>query len=417
MLRSAAKSAVRRLALSNPWILGAAAIAGFVALLMVAALGAALGGALLQTQGADACEPQTGAPVNVSAPAANVRTMGEMVRYLESQSIPAVAAAGIVGNLMQESALNPTSPGYGLAEWNSGWWAMASSWISAHGRNPNTAGGQLMYIAANVTQNVDGGQFYPGLSSDLANASSPQEAALRWMNDYEQCSGAGPRGSLSFTEGSLCMAEKRESYAVQAFHAAGGAHGGAGNPQFVSLTSGGACGATFALTGSIKGYTNPFEKARGIVWERSDQGVDAAMQPGSPLLAFAPSKMVLLVPDFSRGQPAIVLEITAGPLAGKWWYWSEQIVPTVSTGQTVAAGQVVATYAPSGTGIEIGWWERNGGYPLGHPGYDDRHATHAGADFRYLLQALGANPGTGAGLSLGQTMGNAYYPTGNPGWQ
>ena len=74
------------------------------------------------------------------------------------------------------------------------------------------------------------------------------------------------------------------------------------------------------------------------MWERTDQGVDARMNPGSPLLAFAPSKVELIVADFYAGEPAIVFEITAGPLADKWWYWSEQIQPIVSQGQTVAAG-------------------------------------------------------------------------------
>ena len=349
----------------------------------------------------------------VTAPAASVQTMGEDVSYLESQGIPAVDAAGIVGNLMQESGLNPTDPGGALAQWNPGWWASVSAWISAHGQDPNSTGGQLMYIAANVKDDVDSGNFYSGLQADLSQAGSPQQAAIVWMNDYEQCQGAGPPGSLSFTEGSLCMAENREGYAAQALQAAGGAKGGG---SLVSLTPGAACNASYSLTGSIKGYTNPFEKATGIVWERTDQGVDAAMTTGSPLLAFAPSKVVLIVPDFYAGQPAIVFEITAGPLAGKWWYWSEEIVPTVSQGQTVAAGQVVATFAPSGTGIEIGWWTPNGGYPLARTttGYTEGSATPAGADFRFLLQALGANPGTGAGLSSGTTMGNTYDPPGAP---
>ena len=346
----------------------------------------------------------------VTAPGQSVQTMGEMVRYLETQSIPEVDGAGIVGNLMQESTLDPTDPGYGLAQWKPRWWASASAWISAHGQDPNSAGGQLMYIAANVNDNVDGGQFYPGLRADLSQATSAQEAALVWMNDYEQCNGAGPRGSISFTPDSQCEAERRESYAAQALQAAGGAHGG-GGALLTSLTSGGSCNASFPLTGSIKGYTNPFEKATGLVWERTDQGVDAAMTAGSPLLAFAPSKVEMIVP-FYLGQPAIVLEITAGPLAGKWWYWSEEIQPTVSQGQTVNAGQVVATFAPTGTGIEIGWWTPNGGYPLARTttGYTEGYATPAGADFRYLLQALGANPGTGAGMSAGTTMGNGYYP-------
>ena len=124
--------------------------------------------------------------------------------------------------------------------------------------------------------------------------------------------------------------------------------------------------------------------------------------------------MQLIVPDFYAGQPAIIFQITAGPLAGKWWYWSEQIQPTVSPGQTVNAGQVVATFAPTGTGIEIGWWQPNGDYPLGHDydgnAYAEGIATIPGADFRYLLQALGANPGTGTGLSTGTTIGTNYYP-------
>jgi hypothetical protein len=61
------------------------------------------------------------------------------------------------------------------------------------------------------------------------------------------------------------------------------------------------------------------------------------------------------------------------------------------------------------------WWTPNGGYPLGHPGYAEGLATNAGGDFRYLLQALGANPGSGTGLSSGPTPGSSYYPTGNPG--
>ena len=183
----------------------------------------------------------------------------------------------------------------------------------------------------------------------------------------------------------------------------------------VSLTPDGACNASYPLTGTIDGYTNPFAKTTGLVWERTDQGVEARMNTGSPLLALAPSKVQMIVPDFYAGQPAIIFQITAGPLANKWWYWSEQIQPTVSQGQTVAAGQTVATYAPAGTGIEIGWWTPNGGYPLGHPGYEDGLATNSGGDFRYLLQALGANPGSGAGMSAGPTIGSAYYPTGNPG--
>jgi hypothetical protein len=48
----------------------------------------------------------------------------------------------------------------------------------------------------------------------------------------------------------------------------------------------------------------------------------------------------------------MVFQIVSGPLAGKYWYWLEEIIPNVGVGQTVAAGQTVATLAPSRTGIK-----------------------------------------------------------------
>ncbi|HYB27955.1 MAG TPA: hypothetical protein VEF89_15160 [Solirubrobacteraceae bacterium] len=61
----------------------------------------------------------------------------------------------------------------------------------------------------------------------------------------------------------------------------------------------------------------------------------------------------------------MVFQIMSGPLAGKYWYWSEEIIPNVGVGQTVAAGQTVATFAPSRTGIKIGGWAANPGRPRG----------------------------------------------------
>ena len=358
---------------------------------------------------------------NVTAPEGNPQTEGQFVRYFESQHIPADAAAGIVGNLEQENTLNPVGePGAeGMAQWNEPWWSVVSSWITAHGQAANSAAGQLMYLAAVVTTGVSGDQAPAGdakLHADMYGATSPQDAALYWQNDFEQCRGAGGPGTLGGTDGpDTCASSNRENYAAQALQAAGGGSG-TGSSVFVSTQPSGSCNASYPVTGSIKGYTNPFEKATGISWERTDQGVDAAMNPGSPILAFAPSTVQTII-DFYLGEPAIVMQITAGPFAGKWWYMSEQIQPTVSTGQTVNAGQTIATYAPSGTGIETGWWDPNGGVTLAMAttGYTEGDATISGADFRYLLEKLGANPGTGTGMSAGTTLGNTYYPTGNAG--
>jgi hypothetical protein len=68
VFRSAAKSAVARVALSNPWVLVPVMIAGFVALIVAAALGVAIGTALLQAQSAAACGRQPAGAIAASGP-------------------------------------------------------------------------------------------------------------------------------------------------------------------------------------------------------------------------------------------------------------------------------------------------------------------------------------------------------------
>ena len=176
----------------------------------------------------------------VSAPLASPQTAGEMVRYLESQGVSAFGAAGIVGNLEQESGLNPIEPGGGLAQWDPGWWAEMVGYDRSVGQNPDTVAGQLMYIASELHS------AYSSLLAKLNAATSPQEAAIEWQNDYEHCQGAGPSGTLSFDPSGLCMTDQREGYAVAALQAAGA--GTAGSTQLVSYTPGQACNAAYALS-------------------------------------------------------------------------------------------------------------------------------------------------------------------------
>ncbi len=61
-------------------------------------------------------------------------------------------------------------------------------------------------------------------------------------------------------------------------------------------------------------------------------------------------------------------------------------------------------------GHQIGWWAPNPGQPRGGvEGYTEGHGTPAGADFRYLLEQLGANPRDGARRSLPPTIGTTVY--------
>ena len=66
-------------------------------------------------------------PASPSAPPPGTQTAGQVVRYLESQGFAPFGAAGIEGNLQQESGLTPTESdgagGGGLAQWKASWYA------------------------------------------------------------------------------------------------------------------------------------------------------------------------------------------------------------------------------------------------------------------------------------------------------
>jgi hypothetical protein len=85
----------------------------------------------------------TSSPASPSAPPPGTQTAGQVVRYLESQRFSPFGAAGIVGNLQQESGLNPTEAGGGLAQWNPSWYARMSAWATGHGLSPTSMAGQL----------------------------------------------------------------------------------------------------------------------------------------------------------------------------------------------------------------------------------------------------------------------------------
>lgn len=164
-----------------------------------------------------------------------------------------------------------------------------------------------------------------------------------------------------------------------------------------AAVSGAATGLITAVTqaaspSTLKGYVDPFSQASSLSAERIDQGQDFSMAPGSPILAPGDSKVLGILPNWFDGEPYVALQLTSGPLAGHNYYLAEQINPTVKPGQTVKAGQQIATYASSGTGIEIGWAGTNWQQTLAQAttGYTEGQQTHAGDSFHQFLIDIGA---------------------------
>jgi hypothetical protein len=139
-------------------------------------------------------------------------------------------------------------------------------------------------------------------------------------------------------------------------------------------------------------YINPLQYVNH--WERTDQGVDATMPVGAPILAPTTIKILAVEPDWYAGQPLVYYELLAGPDAGLVQYVAEEITNIAEPGLTLTQGQTIATFAPQGTGIEFGWSTPSGTtLAVATSGYEEGQVTPAGVAIRKWLNALGANAG------------------------
>ncbi len=139
-------------------------------------------------------------------------------------------------------------------------------------------------------------------------------------------------------------------------------------------------------------YINPLPYVNH--WERTDQGVDANMPVGDPILAPCRIKVLAIEPGWYLNQPLVYFELLEGPDAGRVQYVAEEITSIAPPGSFLDKGQVVARYAAVGTGIEYGWSTLNGiTLARATSGYEEGQITPAGRWIRAWLNALGAGAG------------------------
>ena len=146
------------------------------------------------------------------------------------------------------------------------------------------------------------------------------------------------------------------------------------------------------ITPTSGSYIDPLQFVNR--WERTDQGVDATMPVGAPILAPAQVKILAIEPNWYAGQPLVYWELLAGPDAGTEQYVAEEITDIAPAGSILQQGQVIARYAASGTGIEYGWSTPDGvTLAVATTGYEEGEVTPAGVSMRIWLNSLGANAG------------------------
>ncbi|MGO9957297.1 MAG: hypothetical protein ACLP50_15230 [Solirubrobacteraceae bacterium] len=130
------------------------------------------------------------------------------------------------------------------------------------------------------------------------------------------------------------------------------------------------------------------------VWERTDQGVDAVLPVGAPILAPCTIKILAIIPDWYAGQPLVYFELLDGPDAGRVQYVAEEITGIARPGSILTQGETIARYAPTGSAIEYGWSTPDGiTLAVATTGYEEGEVTPAGRSMRAWLNSLGANAG------------------------
>ena len=149
-----------------------------------------------------------------------------------------------------------------------------------------------------------------------------------------------------------------------------------------------------AVRASSARYLNPLPYV--TTWGRTDQGVDASMPVGAPILAPGKIKIVVILPGWFAGQPLVAFELLDGLDAGKIQFVAEQITAIPPVGTILQQGQAIARYAASGTNIEYGWATVTGlTLARATTGYTEGQVTPAGRSIRAWLNGLGANAGNG----------------------
>jgi hypothetical protein len=173
-------------------------------------------------------------------------------------------------------------------------------------------------------------------------------------------------------------------------------------------TSGTTVVATVHYT--VWAYVNPLRLIADLQASRIDMGVDYS--GAGPILALGRAKVVLATdklagPESCWGRTCvpppgdmIIYRLLDGPFAGKYVYVVEHITISVNAGQTVRAGETIATLHQGSPNLELGWASGHGAQTLAvarrheYPGVDPGGwSSIEGRNFNDLLVWLGAPSG------------------------
>jgi peptidoglycan hydrolase CwlO-like protein len=178
-----------------------------------------------------------------------------------------------------------------------------------------------------------------------------EQISVTRRRDGEIDQRAVARDHLSSLRRQLARLQAEQAAALAAQQAAAAR---AASAAAIQPAPSGSSGAGTDNTGSRAGP----DPIPGFSIGRDDMGVDATAPTGAGIYAPLASTLVQVLQDWYAGQPLLLFRFDNPPpgAPSASWYVAEEIDPvTTAIGTGFGAGQRVASFAPSGTGIEIGW--------------------------------------------------------------
>lgn len=162
-------------------------------------------------------------------------------------------------------------------------------------------------------------------------------------------------------------------------------------------------------------FANPLRQVQGLTAERIDQGVDYS--GAGPV--FAPGPGTITAASTQSGWPGggYIEEQFSSGFPSKYWYFAENITPTVQVGQHVDSSTVIGQMYRGSFGIETGWaagppFQNTEAWALGQSakGSDPGAFTTAmGVNASEMLQTLGAPAGIPQGSFVSGTVPPGYF--------
>ncbi len=342
-------------------------------------------------------------------------------------------AAGMVGNMILESGVNPqrlqgtglndltpadqvpvdgTRIGWGIVQWDPP--SKVIPPIKDAGKDPNDLIAQLEFLTAD--NKLNGGARHD--AADRVRATNTVEEATQAFGQYYEAP-ANLGASI----------DQRTTYAQAIYNKAtqgtplppeveAAIYKGDGTGT-VASTGPSECGSTRTDSGECQ---NPFRDLKNSHPMRWDGGLDYGGDNGEgPVYAVCPAE-ITHVQTTGSGWPGLGTEsdgayityrVTSGKAEGLFVYITEDCTPAVAVGDRVTTDQPVCHYKDQGTHLEIGWSEGGNNQYIAwsdYPGKSNGYASNSGLDIGRFLSTLGVGEGHDSGEGISTTPPPADWP-------